>query len=141
MLSSSLSIPSFDVAAAFLGSPKAFRCPDQSGVPSLVAVIQGAAKPNSQKLGWSTFLLPSSRATERDSVLEQHDGASTWLVLPFSGWRPPVASVTLEAALSEIDDPIPINVAADAIGGGELDFGSRRHVASPNAGIVVLLLS
>ena len=43
-----LSIPSVNVTAAFLGIPNAFRCPEQSKVPTLVAVIQGAAKPNSQ---------------------------------------------------------------------------------------------
>ena len=134
------------MAAAFLGNPKAFRCPDQSKIPALVAVIQCVAKPNSQKLGWSTLLVPSGRASKRNAVLEQDDGATTWFVLPFSGWRPPVASVTLEAALSEIDDPLPIHIeraliAADAIGGSELDFGSRCHFAFPNAGIGVLLLS
>ena len=119
--SSCLSIPSVDVAAAFLGNPKAFRCPDQSKIPALVAVIQGAAKPNSQKLGWSTLLVPSGRASKRNAVLEQDDRATTWLVLPFSGWRPPVAAITLKAALTEIDDPLSIHikgslVTADSIG-------------------------
>ena len=84
--SSCLSITSFDVATTFLGNPKAFRCPEKSKVLALVAVIKGAAKPNSQKLGLSTLLISIIGATERDSVLKQNDGSTTWLVLPFSGW-------------------------------------------------------
>ena len=137
--------PAVDVAARLPGDPKPLGCANEWQVAPVISVIKGASQAHCEQCYRRTVSSGCSKAADRDSVFQNHDGSLTRFVLPFLALMPPVACIALVIALPEVDDPLAVEeesalVSADTVGGSELDFCAWNDLAGPGAGIGVLLL-